>query len=122
MATDDSKTEIDELWSAFEEIGIEDGYDIVAQLTLLLAVRRLDVLHTAAERRARVSGIPIEDPIFDAGTEELRWAKLKNADPATMFSLFESKVVRFIRERGGTFACCVYYPVSEFPQQTCRPR
>jgi type I restriction enzyme M protein len=108
MARDHFKPEIDELWSAFEEIGIEDGYDIVAQATLLLAVRRLDVLHTTAERRARVSDTPIEDPIFDADTDELRWSKLKNADPAAMFGLFESKVVQFIRERGGTFADAVF--------------
>lgn len=108
MARDHFKPGIDELWSAFEEIGTEDGYDIVAQATLLLAIRRLDVLHTAAERRARVSGTPIEDPIFNAETDELRWSRLKNADPATMFGLFESKVVQFIRERGGTFADAVF--------------
>lgn len=108
MASDHFKPEIDELWSAFEEIGIEDGYDIVAQASLLLAVRRLDALHTTAERKARVSGNPIEDPIFNAETEELRWSKLKNAAPETMFGLFESKVVQFIRERGGTFADAVF--------------
>lgn len=108
MARDHFKRQIDELWSAFEEIGIEDGYDIVAQATLLLTVRRLDVLQTAAERRARVAGTRIDDPIFNEDTDELRWSKLKNADPATMFGLFESKIVQFIRERGGTFADAVF--------------
>lgn len=108
MARDDFNAEIDELWTAFEEIGIEDGYDIVAQATLLLAVRQLDVLHTAAERRARISGTPVDDPIFDADTDELRWSKLKNANSATMFSLFEPKVINFIRGRGGTFADAVF--------------
>lgn len=108
MSSDDFKPVIDELWSAFEEIGIEDGYDIVAQATLLLAVRRLDVRQTAAERKARVSRAPIDEPIFDADTDELRWSMLKNADPATMFGLFESKIVQFIRERGGTFADVVF--------------
>ena len=65
----DFKQVIDELWDAFEEIGIEDGYDIVAQATLLLAVRRLDVIHTAAEKKANVTGRPIESPVFDAETE-----------------------------------------------------
>jgi len=102
------KPVIDNLWAAFEEFGIEDGYDIVAQATLLLAVRRLDVLHTAAERKARVTGAPMDNPIFDAETEELRWSRLKNTDPATMFGLFESKVVQFVRERGGTFADAVF--------------
>lgn len=108
MASDDFKTVIDELWSAFEEIGIEDGYDIVAQATLLLAVRRLDVRQTAAERKARVSGAPIEESLFDTDTDELRWSRLKNMDPATMFGVFASKVVQFVRERGGTFADVVF--------------
>jgi type I restriction enzyme M protein len=99
---------IDELWYAFEEFGIEDGYDIVAQSTLLLAVRRLDVLHMAAESKARVTNAPTDNPIFDAETDELRWSKLKNADPATMFDRFESKVVPFVRTRGGAFADVVF--------------
>ncbi|MGH8894672.1 MAG: N-6 DNA methylase [Actinomycetes bacterium] len=108
MSSREFKPVIDDLWSAFAEIGIEDGYDIVAQATLLLAVRRLDVLHTAAERKARVTDVPIDNPIFDAETEELRWSRLKNTDPAKMFGLFESKVVQFVRERGGTFADAVF--------------
>jgi len=108
MDEDDFKPEIDELWTAFEEIGIEDGYDIVAQATLLLAVRRLDVLHTAAERRARISETSIAEPIFGADTDDLRWSRLKNANPTAMFRLFEAKVIQFIRERGGTFADVVF--------------
>ncbi|CAI9410007.1 class I SAM-dependent DNA methyltransferase [Nocardioides sp. T2.26MG-1] len=104
----DFKPVIDELWAAFEEIGIEDGYDIVAQATLLLAVRRLDVIHTAAEKKARLTGRPIESPIFDAETEELRWSRLKNVEGSTMFGLFETKVVQFLRERGGTFTDVVF--------------
>lgn len=102
--SDDFKRVIDELWAAFEEVGIEDGYDIVAQATLLLAVRRLDVLQTTAENLARRSGVPVESPIFEAHTEELRWSRLKNGEGNSMFTLFESKVVPFLRERGGTFS------------------
>jgi type I restriction enzyme M protein len=108
MSNSAFKPVIDELWNAFEEIGIEDGYDIVAQTTLLLAVRRLDVIHTAAEKQAHATGKPIENPIFQAGTEELRWSKLKNADAGAMFGLFETKVVQLVRERGGTFSDAVF--------------
>lgn len=107
MATD-FKQVIDELWDAFEEIGTEDGYDIVAQATLLLAVRRLDVIHTAAEKKANVIGRPIENPIFDAETEELRWSRLKNLEASRMFGLFETTVIHFLRERGGTFTDVVF--------------
>lgn len=100
----DFRPTVDELWSAFQENGIEDGYDIVAQATLLLAVRRLDIIHTSAENKANVTGQPIQNPIFDADTDHLRWSKLKNTDAATMFELFENEVVQFVRERGGTFS------------------
>ncbi|CAH0230407.1 class I SAM-dependent DNA methyltransferase [Rhodococcoides fascians] len=109
MPIHDFKPVVDELWSAFEELGIEDGYDIVAQATLLLAIRRLDVVHTAAEKKSNATGMPIEDPIFDAGTDELRWSRLKNLEGSTMFSLFETRVVQFLRDRGGTFADVVFF-------------
>lgn len=99
---------IDDLWFALEEIGIEDGYDIVAQVTLLLAIRRLDVLHTAAEKKSNITGMPIENLIFDAQTDELRWSKLKNLEGSKMFSLFETSVVQFLRSRGGTFDDVVF--------------
>lgn len=104
----DFKPVVDELWSAFEEMGIEDGYDIIGQATLLLAVRRLDVLHIGAEKKANLTGQPIVNPIFDTDTDELRWSRLKNIDPETMFTMFESKVVQFIRQRGGTFADAIF--------------
>lgn len=88
---------VDQLWEAFQEIGIEDSYDIVAQATLLLTVRRLDVTHAAAERKAHVTGIPMENRVFDTETEELRWSKLKNLEAEAMFTLFESKVIQFVR-------------------------
>src|SRR5664280_2875026 len=104
MSHSEFRPVIDELWSAFEEVGIEDGYDIVEQVTLLLFVRRLDVLHTAAERKARITGIPPTNPVFDAETEVIRWSILKNAAPETMFALFESRVVHLVRELDRTMA------------------
>lgn len=104
MSSPAFKRVIDDLWSAFEEVGIEDGYDIVEQVTLLLFVRRLDVLQTAAERRARTTGAPLVGPVFDTETEMIRWTNLKNAAPDAMFGLFESKVVQLVRELGGTMA------------------
>ncbi len=98
------KPAVDELWSVFEEVGIEDGYDIVEQITLLLFVRRLDVVHTTAERRAVATGAPLVNPVFDVETGALRWSRLKNSAPATMFALFESRVVQFVRTLGGPMA------------------
>lgn len=100
VSTPSFKPLIDELWRAFGEVGIEDGYDIVEQVTLLLFVRRLDVLQTTAENKARRAGASLENPLFDAKSDVIRWSKLKNAAPDTMFELFESKVVQQVREFG----------------------
>lgn len=104
MSTPEFQSVIDQLWSAFEEVGIEDGYDIVEQVTLLLYVRRLDVLHTNAVGKARATGVPLVNPFFNSETDAIRWSRLKNSDPDTMFALFESQVVRHIRDGGGTMS------------------
>lgn len=108
MPPNDIKDAVDALWSAFEEFGIEDGYDIVAQTTLLLAVRRLDMIHTMAEKKSNITGKPLENAIFDSTTEHVRWSRLKNLDPVAMYSAFETDVLRFVRERGGTFSDVVF--------------
>ncbi|MGE0304249.1 MAG: N-6 DNA methylase [Acidimicrobiia bacterium] len=108
MSAASFKRAIDDLWSGFEEVGIEDGYDIVAQASLLLAVRRLDAVHTAAERKAVVTGKPIEGPVFTDETDDIRWSRLKNADPDTMFGLFELRVIQLVRDLGGTFTDAVF--------------
>ncbi|GAA1983306.1 N-6 DNA methylase [Microbacterium pumilum] len=99
---------IDELWGAFEEFGIEDGYDIVGQATLLLVLRRLDIIQTAAERKALVTAQPPETSMFGTENDAIRWSKLKNVEPAAMFVLFETKVIHFIRGLGGAFADAVF--------------
>lgn len=108
MLSSDFEAVVDELWSAFEEIGIEDGYDIVAQATLLLTVRRLDIIYTAAEKKANTTGDPIGNPIFDTDTEHLRWSKLKTTETNRLFSLFETEVLQFVRQRGGTFSDVIF--------------
>lgn len=95
---------LDELWSAFEEANIEDGYDILEQVTLLLFIRRLDVLQTAAERRARVTGEPLVAAAFDPSQQHLRWSQLKNAHAEDVFTALEQELIPLVRDVGGTMS------------------
>lgn len=101
MITPAHRKVVDDLWAAFEDVGIEDGYDIVEQVTFLLFVRRFDVIQTAAERKARISGADVEAPIFGHDQQELRWSALKNLDGETMFKTVTAQVVPFVQHMGG---------------------
>lgn len=65
--------------------------EVIEQITYLLFVRRMDDIQTLAERKARVTGGEIEDPVFLPGQHELRWSQLKNADPEVMFRIMAKR-------------------------------
>ncbi len=50
---------------------------VIEQLTYLLFIKRLDELHTLKERKAARTGKPIEDPVFAADQDNLRWTRFK---------------------------------------------
>ena len=60
----------------------------------------MDVLHAAAKKSAHMTGVSLVNLIFDTETDAIRWSKLKNAAPDTLFELFESKVVQQVHEYG----------------------
>jgi type I restriction enzyme M protein len=71
-------------------------------------MRGLDEAHTREENKANRLGKPIERRIFPAGKdkigrnggvayEEMRWSKLKNKDPATMFEIVSEHIFPFLR-------------------------
>lgn len=109
MSGRDFNQVLDELRSAFEEVGIEDGYDIVAQATLLLAVRRLDIIHTATEGKANITGEPIHNPIFDRRNEPSSLVKAEEHRCELDVHSVRDRSCPFIRERGRT-------PPKRFPR------
>ncbi len=58
------KSTIDRVWDAFWSGGISNPLEVIEQITYLLFIRRLDDLHTRAENKARLTGKPIENPVF----------------------------------------------------------
>jgi type I restriction enzyme M protein len=96
------------VWNAFWAGGIANPLEVIEQITYLLFMRGLDDAHALAERKATRSGKPMERRIFPPGKdkigknggvayEDMRWSKLKNRDPATMFEIVSEHVFPFLR-------------------------
>ncbi|MBR0930644.1 SAM-dependent DNA methyltransferase [Bradyrhizobium diazoefficiens] len=108
MLTGELRSKIDNVWNAFWAGGIANPIEVIEQITYLLFIRGLDEAHTREENRATRFGKPMERRIFPEGKddvgkdggvayEEMRWSRLKNKDPATMFAIVSEHVFPFLR-------------------------
>jgi type I restriction enzyme M protein len=108
MLTGDLRSKIDNVWNAFWAGGIANPLEVIEQITYLLFMRGLDEAHTREENKANRLGKPIERRIFPKGKdkigknggvayEDMRWSRLKNQDPATMFETVSEHVFPFLR-------------------------
>lgn len=100
MITGDLKTKIDRIWDAFWSGGISNPLEVIEQITYLLFIRRLDDIQTLAEKKARATGAPIDNPVFLPGQSNLRWSHFKNTSPEVMFHIVGNKVFPFLRNMG----------------------
>lgn len=109
MVTGELRAKIDNVWNAFWAGGIANPIEVIEQITYLLFIRGLDDIQTREENRANNTGKPIERVIFpkrkkdgigkDGGIpyEDMRWSRLKNRDPKTMFDIVSEHVFPFLR-------------------------
>ena len=95
------KSKVDAVWNAFWSGGISNPLEVIEQITYLLFIRRLDELQTTKERRARVEGGVVKDPIFGPGESNLRWKNLKDADAAEAHKTMAQQVFPFLQKLGG---------------------
>lgn len=102
MITGDIKTKVDRVWDAFWSGGIANPLEVMEQITYLLFIRRLDDLQTTKENRANRLGAPIEQPVFGADQQDLRWSRFKDREPAEMYSIVSDQVFPFLRDLGGS--------------------
>jgi type I restriction enzyme M protein len=109
MLTGELRSKIDAVWNAFWAGGIANPLEVIEQITYLLFMRGLDDLHTLEERKATRLGKPIARRIFPKGKdgagkgggiayEDMRWSRLKNRDPGTMFTIVSEHVFPFLRD------------------------
>lgn len=101
MITGELKSKIDTIWNAFWSGGIANPLEVIEQITYLLFIRRLDDLHTLAEKKANRTGRPIEDPLFQPGQADLRWSKFRDLEPGVMHQVMGEGVFPFLRALGG---------------------
>ena len=100
MITGELKSRIDRIWDAFWSGGISNPLEVIEQITYLLFLRRLDDIQILAEKRARVTGKPLEKRVFLPGQAHLRWSEFKNESPEVMHRLVGDEVFPFLRSLG----------------------
>ncbi|MGW1145474.1 type I restriction-modification system subunit M [Streptomyces sp. NPDC002454] len=101
MITGELKSKIDRVWDAFWSGGISNPLEVIEQITYLMFIRRLDDLQTAKERKATRTGKSIENPIYTAETDRLRWSRFTNEAPENMLALVRDGVFPWLRNLGG---------------------
>lgn len=69
MLTGEIRGQIDRIWDSFWTGGISNPLEVIEQITYLLFIRRLDDLHTLAERKAARLKRPMARRIFPEGTD-----------------------------------------------------
>ena len=100
MITGELKSKVDRIWDTMWSGGISNPLSVIEQLTYLLLIKQLDELQTLKEHKAARTGRPIEDPVFTAGQEALRWTRFKETAPEQMFETVRDEVFPFIKTLG----------------------
>ncbi len=100
MITGELKSKIDRIWDTMWSGGVSNPLSVIEQLTYLLFIKRLDELHTLKESKAARTGKPIEEPIFGADQDKLRWSRFKETAPETMFETVRDGVFPFMKSLG----------------------
>lgn len=102
MITGEIKSKVDAIWNAFWSGGIANPMEVIEQMTYLLFIKRLDELHTVAERRANRLRQPLANPIFAPNQQHLRWSVFKQmGDAARLYDVVADEVFPFIKNMGG---------------------
>ena len=100
MITGELRSKVDRIWDTMWSGGISNPLSVIEQLTYLLFIKRLDELHTLREHKAARTGMLIEDPVFTADQNHLRWSRFKEAAPEQMFETVRDGVFPFIKTIG----------------------
>ena len=100
MITGELKSRVDRIWDTMWSGGISNPLSVIEQLTYLLFIKRLDERHTRKERKAARTGKPIEEPVFAAGQDRLRWSRFKEVAPEQMFETMRDEVFPFMKTLG----------------------
>ncbi|RBQ16258.1 DNA methyltransferase [Spongiactinospora rosea] len=101
MITGELRSRIDRLWDAFWSGGISNPLEVIEQITYLMFIKRLDGIQTSKERKANLTGKPIENPVYTDDIKDLRWSVFKEKHPDQMYKTVADEVFPWLRELGG---------------------
>lgn len=104
MLTQSLKSQIDKIWTTFWSGGIANPLTVIEQITYLLFIRRLDELQILKEKKARLLGAEILDPIYKANEQNLRWSVFKDLGADEMFEHFRKidGIFDFMKNKGAS--------------------
>ncbi|MBD0023696.1 N-6 DNA methylase [Gordonia pseudamarae] len=100
MITGELKSKIDRIWDSFWSGGISNPLEVIEQLTYLLFIRRLDDVQILAEQKSRITGKPLDNPVFSPDEAHLRWSEFKNTSPEVMHHTVANHVFPLLRSMG----------------------
>jgi type I restriction enzyme M protein len=100
MITGELKSKVDRIWDTMWSGGISNPLSVIEQLTYLLFIKRLDELHTLKERKASRLNQAIEEPVFQADQDHLRWSRFKDRSPEDMYATVRDHVFPFMKTLG----------------------
>lgn len=101
VITGELRSKIDRLWDSFWSGGISNPLEVIEQITYLMFLKRLDGTHVSKERRAARTGKPIDNPIYTAETNDLRWSVFTEKQPEAMYEIVANGVFPWLRRLGG---------------------
>ena len=101
VITGELRSKIDRLWESFWSGGIANPLQVIEQITYLMFLKRLDGAQTSKERRAARTGKPIDNPIYTAETNDLRWSVFAEKQPEQMYEIVANGVFPWLRRLGG---------------------
>jgi len=98
MLTGTIRNQVDQIWETFWTGGVSNPLSVIEQITYLLFAKRLDDIQFNKEAKANTLGEEVENPLFAADQQHLRWSRFKDFDPERKFNVFKDEVFLYIKE------------------------
>ncbi|MCY9658507.1 class I SAM-dependent DNA methyltransferase [Paenibacillus chondroitinus] len=100
MLTGDARNRVNSIWEMFWTGGISNPLSVIEQFTYLLFIKQLDDQQIRQEKRARLSGKPLENPIFSSEQHNFRWSQFKNYEAGIMFETIKDEAFPHMKALG----------------------
>lgn len=101
MITGEIRSRVDAIWEMFWTGGITNPLSVIEQFTYLLFMKQLDDKQIRLEKKARLSGKPLENPTFQPEQQHIRWSEFKNREASEMYSIVKDEAFPHMKSLGG---------------------